>query len=142
MPHIVIEYSSNLHDRIGLNSLMETLHETAIATGVFPRGGARTRACERTRYRIADGHPDNGFVHVVLRIGHGRDPQTKQRAGQTVFDALCAHLKPLYDAAPLAISFEIQEIDPVLNFKQNNLHEYLKARAEGRHAPEPTKATQ
>jgi 5-carboxymethyl-2-hydroxymuconate isomerase len=135
MPHIIIEYSANVRDRIRLGSLIERLHATAIGTGVFPLGGARTRAAERSDYRIADGHPDNGFVHVTMRMGHGRDADTKARAAQTVFDALCEHLAPLFDAAPLGISFEVQEIDPVLNFKKNNLHEYVKARQAGREKP-------
>lgn len=129
MPHIVVEYSSNIGDRVDLDRLIERLHETAIATGVFPIGGARTRAAERTRYRIADGHPDNGFVHVTLRIGHGRDAETKRGAAQAVFDALCDELAELFERAPLGISFELQELDPVLNFKKNNLHDYVKARA-------------
>ena len=135
MPHIVVEYSANIRERIALDRLLERLHETAIGTGVFPLGGTRTRAAERAAYRIADGHPDNGFVHVTMRMGHGRDADTRMRAAQTVFDALCAHLAPLFDSAPLGISFEVQELDPVLNFKKNNLHEYVKARQAGRAAP-------
>jgi len=135
MPHIIVEYSSNVRDRLDLDRLIERLHTTAIGTGVFPLGGTRTRAAERTRYRIADGHPDNAFVHVTLRIGHGRDAQTKERAARAVFDALCEHLAPLYDAAPLGISFEVQEIDPALSFKKNNLHEYVAARQAGRERP-------
>jgi len=135
MPHIVVEYSSNIRDRMGLDRLIERLHATAIGTGVFPLGGTRTRAAERTHYRIADGHPDNAFVHVTLRIGHGRDADTKAKAAQTVFDALCAHLAPLYDASPLGISFELQEIDPAFSLKRNNLHEYVSARQAGRESP-------
>jgi len=135
MPHIVIEYSSNVLERIELDRLIEVLHATAIGTGVFPLGGTRTRAAERAHYRIADGHPDNAFVHVSLRIGHGRDAATKAKAAQAVFDALCAHLAALYDAIPLGISFELQEIDPALSFKKNNLHEYVSARLAGRERP-------
>jgi 5-carboxymethyl-2-hydroxymuconate isomerase len=135
MPHIIVEYSSNLRDRMQLGQLIQTLHETAIQTGVFPLGGTRTRAAERTDYRIADGHPDNAFVNVTLRIGHGRDAQTKQRAAQTVFDALCTHLAALYDEIPLGISFEVQEIEPTLSFKKNNLHDYVTARAAGKQRP-------
>lgn len=49
MPHVVVEYSANIRDRIDLPRLIETLHATAIATGVSPEGGTRTRAAERTR---------------------------------------------------------------------------------------------
>src|SRR5690606_8877144 len=53
MPHIIIEYSANLRDEIAIDTLVERLHRTAIDTGVFPIGGARTRAAERSHYRIA-----------------------------------------------------------------------------------------
>lgn len=129
MPHIIIEYSANLRERMNLRGLIDEVHAVALTTGVFPLGGLRTRAEERIDYRIADGHPDNGFVHVTLRIGHGRDQATKLRAGQTVFDAVCRYLQPTFDRWPLGISFEVTEIDPVLNFKKNNLHEYVKERA-------------
>ncbi|MCP5266524.1 MAG: 5-carboxymethyl-2-hydroxymuconate Delta-isomerase [Burkholderiaceae bacterium] len=135
MPHIIIEYSANLREAIRLPALIDHLHATALTTGVFPLGGTRTRAAERTHYRIADGHPDNGFVHVTLRIGHGRDLPTRERAGRTIFDALCEFLGPVYETRPLGISFEVQELDPVLNFKQNNLHDYVAARKAGQEKP-------
>ncbi|HLT02509.1 MAG TPA: 5-carboxymethyl-2-hydroxymuconate Delta-isomerase [Geminicoccaceae bacterium] len=128
MPHIIIEYSANLREEIGIDALVEALHRTAIDTGVFPIGGARTRAAERSHYRIADGHPDNGFVHVMLRIGHGRDARTKAGAAERIFDALCAHLAPRFAAGPLGITLEVVEIDPALSFKRNNLHDYVRQR--------------
>jgi 5-carboxymethyl-2-hydroxymuconate isomerase len=128
MPHIVLEYSDNLKSRIDLRALVDALHHSALSTGIFPLGGLRTRAEERTIYRIADGHPDNAFVHVTMWVGHGRSAQTKQRAAQQVFEALVAFLKPCFDESPLGISLNMQELDEVLNFKHNNLHEYVKRR--------------
>ncbi|MEZ5661555.1 MAG: 5-carboxymethyl-2-hydroxymuconate Delta-isomerase [Burkholderiaceae bacterium] len=134
MPHIIIEYSANIRQSMDLPGLIDTMHAAALSTGVFPPGGTRTRAAERTDYRIADGHPDNAFVHVMVRIGHGRDQATKQAAGETLFDALCAHLTMLSACSPLALSLQIEEIDPVLTYKQNNIHEYVKARKSGQGA--------
>ena len=53
-----------------------------------------------------------------LRIGHGRDLDTRKRAAQTVFDGLCSHLQPVFARSPLAISLELQEIDPVLSYQE------------------------
>jgi len=129
MPHLIIEYSANLEQRLDLNGLMETLHESAIATGVFPRKGVRTRAVRREQYLIADHHPDNAFIHLVARIGHGRPLALRIATGETLFKVLCDALQGVYDTSPLAISFEIQEIDPDLNFKKNNLPDWIKKRA-------------
>ncbi len=128
MPHQIIEYSANLEPTLRLSELIATLHETAASVEAFPLAGLRTRAVRRDHYRIADDHPENGFVHVVLRIAHGRPLDVQQAAGSRIFEALCGHLEPIYSRSPLAISFEMQEINPDLRWKQNNLREYLAKR--------------
>ncbi len=128
MPHQVIEYSANLEPTLRLPELIAALHETAASVEALPLAGLRTRAVRRDHYRIADDHPENGFVHVVLRIAHGRPLDVQQAAGTRIFERLCSHLEPIYSKSPLAISFEIQEINPDLRWKQNNLREYLAKR--------------
>ena len=128
MAHIIVEYSGNLAAGLDLQGLLRALHEAAAASGVFPLGGLRTRAYAATDYLIADGHPDNAFVHISLRVGHGRDLATRCHAGELIFAAAVRHLEALYASRPLGISCEMQEIDPVVTFKQNNLHDYLKRR--------------
>jgi 5-carboxymethyl-2-hydroxymuconate isomerase len=128
LPHLIVEYSSNIEGQIGLDALLDKLHACALTTGVFPLGGLRVRAHRADAFRIADKAPDNGFVHVTALIGHGRPLDVQQRAGETLFDALTAHLEPLSARSPLAISLNVQEFHPVLNFKKNNLHEYVKRR--------------
>jgi 5-carboxymethyl-2-hydroxymuconate isomerase len=130
MPHIIVEYSANIQGQIGPESLVRCVHDAALRTGVFPIGGTRTRAEERSCYRIADGHPDNAFVHIVLRIGHGRDLETRRRAAEEIFRDVCQFLEPLFQRSPLAISLEVQEIDPAVSLKKNNLHEHVRARQE------------
>jgi 5-carboxymethyl-2-hydroxymuconate isomerase len=133
MPHLTIEYSANIENAIELDGLLDRLYETALATGVFPIGGIRVRALRVDRYRIGDCAPENAFVHVTAQVGHGRSLDVLERAGRQLFEALTQHLKALYDRSPLAISLNIQEFHPVLNFKQNNLHEHVKRRRdEGR----------
>jgi 5-carboxymethyl-2-hydroxymuconate isomerase len=124
----MVEYSANVRGRIEPEKLVECVHQAALRTGVFPIGGTRTRAVERSTYRVADGNPDNAFVHVMMRIGHGRDLQTRRRAAEEVFGEVCKFLDPLFQRSPLAISLEVQEIDPAVSLKKNNLHDYVRAR--------------
>ncbi|HVW71418.1 MAG TPA: 5-carboxymethyl-2-hydroxymuconate Delta-isomerase [Steroidobacteraceae bacterium] len=132
MAHIVIEYSANLSGRLDLDGFLRAVHEAALATGVFPIGGIRTRAYEARHYVVADAHPDNAFVHISLRVGHGRDVETRKKAGAAIFAVACEHLATLYEQLPLGIALEMQEIDPVLSFKKNNLHDHVKQRAGSR----------
>ncbi|MEQ8233961.1 MAG: 5-carboxymethyl-2-hydroxymuconate Delta-isomerase [Gammaproteobacteria bacterium] len=131
MPHLTIEYTANLDHRLDVPALIETLHAAAASIEAFPLAGIRTRAVRHAAYRFADGHPDNAFVHLTLRIAHGRSLELRQAAGDTLFAALTGFLQPILDDSPLAISFEIQEMDPVLNFKHGNIRDYLAARGSG-----------
>lgn len=128
MPHQIVEYSANLEGVIDMDGLLERLHGAALATGIFPLAGLRTRAVRRDRYRIADGHPDNAFVHVSLRIRYGRSLADRERAADEISQALFGFLEDVSAARPLAISLDIQDIDAHTNRKQNNLRAHLAAR--------------
>ncbi len=130
MPHFRIEYSRNLEAALELSALFETLTDVAAATGIFPLAGIRCRALPRDCYRIADGHPDNGFVHVEFRVGAGRDVTVLRQAGEDLFAALREHMAEMMRDRPVALSFEISEIHPDLNFKTGNIRDCMKARDE------------
>ncbi len=128
MPHQIIEYSANLETGLNIDALVKVLHETAASIDALPLGGLRTRAVARQHYQIADGHPDNAFINVVLRLAPGRPFDVRKAAGEKLYQALCDFLEPVYSSSPLAISYEIQELDADLRWKKNNLRDYLAAR--------------
>src|SRR6202047_2631162 len=101
MAHIQIEYSANLGEHIDFTRFLEAVHASALGTGIFPIGGVRTRAYSAGHYRIADGHPDNAFVHTMFRVGHGRDVETRKRACEAIFATLCGQLAGLSEQLPL-----------------------------------------
>jgi len=129
MPHQIIEYSSNLDAILDLQALVDGMHQAAAEIEGLPLGGLRTRISCRDEYRIADGHDENAFVHLVLRLGHGRTLETRREFGEKLFAVLCELLEPVSSTSPLAISFEIQEIHPELSWKKNNLRDYISRRA-------------
>ncbi len=133
MPHIIVEYSANLEAALNPGRLVDTLHEAALGTGVMPIGGLRTRAERRDVYRIADGHPDNAFVAVLVRIGQGRDAETRRRIAQTLMQALETETIEIFARRGLGLTVEVQEIDGTASLKTNNLHEHVKARVAGKH---------
>jgi 5-carboxymethyl-2-hydroxymuconate isomerase len=128
MPHQIIEYSANIESRTSIRDLVDRLHETAMGIDGLPVGGLRTRAERREIYQVADRHPDNAFVHLTLRLGHGRPLEKRREFGEAIFKALCDLLEPVSSTSPLAISFEIQEIHPELTWKKNNLRDYIARR--------------
>ena len=126
MPHFIIEYSSNLDDEIKIQKLMNTLHDAALETGVFPLGGVRFRAIRCEKYLIADGDPANAFVHMTLKLGAGRDLATRKKVGEKIFRRMKDYFKPLFNKRPLGLSFEVIELQEELNFKENNIHDHIR----------------
>ena len=134
MPHLIIEYSANLDADLEIGDLAHTIHKSALATGVFPIGGCRTRVARRDVYVIGDGHPDNRFVHVQARIGAGRNAETRQKVAEQIFEALKQVTAEVFAKRPLGLTLEIVEIDTAGSLKHNNLHDIIAARQKGAHA--------
>ena len=126
MPHFIAEYSPNIEQHIDFDSLFTAVIDTMVATGVFPLGGIRCRAFPASHYRISTGDEKFGYIHMVLKMGHGRDADTKKQTADKIFATITEQLQSLYDNNLVGISFEVVELDPILNYKQNNIHTYLK----------------
>jgi 5-carboxymethyl-2-hydroxymuconate isomerase len=105
------------------------VHRAALATGVFELGALRTRATRHDIYAVADEDPANAFIAVVARIGRGRDEETRGKVGKAIFEAVCDEVSETGKRRPIAISVDVEEINPVGSFKKNALHALMAERA-------------
>ena len=101
MPHFIAEYTDNIEQQADLPGLFEKVHETLGNSGVFPLGGIRSRGVRLDTWRMADGKHDYAFVHMTLKVGHGRDLATRQKVAQTLFDVITRHFAGIVTAEPL-----------------------------------------
>ena len=130
MPHLIIEYSANLESDLDVRELVRAMHETAVTIDALPTAGIRTRAARRDNFMIADGHPDNSFINMTLRIAQGRTTKEQQAAGEKLFGALNDFVIDALARRPIALSFEIQEIETSKRWKHGNIRDYLAKRAD------------
>lgn len=128
MPHIIIEHSANIVDLIDLDALVQAVHETALRDGFAALEALRTRAVSRERYLIADQDPDYGFVAVTARIGPGRSDEEIKCFVTALADTVDQALAPLHDKNPVALSVEVQLIDPALRVNRNHIRDHLARR--------------
>jgi 5-carboxymethyl-2-hydroxymuconate isomerase len=119
--HIVIEHSSNLRRQLNLPKFVEAIRQAALATGIFPMRGMRTRAFESDR--LADTRADNTFVHMCIRVGQGRDHASSRQACEEIFAAACEQLREVHARAPLGISVEMQGREP--DVRQSNVRDWV-----------------
>lgn len=126
MPHITVEHSANVEEKIGIDGLVRALHEAAVGTGIAELAGFRTRAEQRDQYRIADGNPANCFVAITMRVARGRSAAELKNLLDTVTAAATKHLEPVFSTAPISFSCEVQEIIPEMRVNISNIREWLE----------------
>ncbi len=127
MPHLVIQYSSNLQSDIELQTLCDRLYQVMIESGIFPLAGIRVRASSCDAYCIADLKPDNTFVDMVLRIGEGRSDEEKSAVGEHLMQVASEYCESLLADARIMLSLEIVEISKSMSWKINPIHQRLQS---------------
>ena len=126
MPHFIAECTDNIREQADLPGLFAKVNEALAATGIFPIGGIRSRAHWLDTWQMADGKQDYAFVHMTLKIGAGRSLESREAVGEMLFALIKAHFAELMADRYLALSFELDELHPTLNYKQNNVHALFK----------------
>ena len=127
MPHLTIEYTSNIKADARISELLARTNQILIAqNGIFPIGGIRSRAIELTDYCIADNQADYAFVHCNLKIGAGRTEADKKRVCDQLFAAIKDHFAALFAQRYLALSLELNEFSESGTYKHNNIHARFK----------------
>ncbi|RAY86125.1 5-carboxymethyl-2-hydroxymuconate Delta-isomerase [Enterobacter cloacae] len=126
MPHFIAECTDNIREQADLPGLFAKVNEALAATGIFPIGGIRSRTHWLDTWQMADGRHDYAFVHMTLKIGAGRSLESREAVGEMLFGLIKAHFAELMASRYLALSFELDELHPTLNYKQNNVHALFK----------------
>lgn len=125
VPHLTIEYSANMDGRADMAAMCDTLRRAAIRTGVLPLAGVRVRAIRADHVSIGDGNPEHGFVDISVRLRGGRDLATRKDATRIIFEAARDFLGPAMEKHPIALSFEMRDIDPDLSPKCGTIRDHL-----------------
>ena len=133
MPHIIVEYSSNLRETFRRTDLLAALGSAVIAQRdaegcqVYPLGGLRVRAIACDEYVIADGEDNYGFVHVTIKIGAGRSDLVEGKTAESAFQVLKDRLTGGNEVL-VALSLALERVGGVKSLKYNEIHGHLHAR--------------
>ena len=125
MPHLTIEYSSNLDGDIDIAAFCESLRCAMVETGAFPMAGIRVRALRCEHWAIADGEPTHAFIDMSIRLRAGRSDAVRKAAVSHVFSAAETFLRDILNVHSLALSIEMREIDPDLSLKTGSVRKHL-----------------
>jgi 5-carboxymethyl-2-hydroxymuconate isomerase len=109
MPHLRIEYSTNIAARFDGAAVARAACDALLASGVFnPPDSIKVRLVPVEHFRVGSG-ADHGFLHADLGMLSGRDAATKLR----VTDALVQAIAPLVQPGPqvVQVTSEARDMD-------------------------------
>jgi 5-carboxymethyl-2-hydroxymuconate isomerase len=130
LPHIMIDYSRSLEERLDVAGLCRVIRDAALATGVLPLAGIRVRAVAADHVVIADGNPGHAYLDISLRLRAGRSQADKLRATEAIFAAAEAYCAEVLATSSFMLSFEMRDIDPALSPKTSSIRRYLPGESE------------
>jgi len=127
MPHLIVQYSQNLDHDVDIQEFCSVMNVAMQETAVFPLAGIRVRAHPMPHYCVADEHPKNAFVDMILRMGEGRSDATKSEVGAFLMARAEAVFAPLLVEPYFALSLEIGTISKPFSWKTNSINTRINA---------------
>ncbi len=115
MPHIVVEYTSDLVDRFDVPAFLNTIQSRVAEHYEGDPNRIKTRAISYDDYTIGHHLEKGSMVNIVLQLIEGKTEENKHAMGQAVFESANDYFKPDHDA--FQVSVEIRELSKKFYYK-------------------------
>lgn len=84
-----MEYSIDIPRKTDIERLLEDIHATVRASGLFEPGAIKSRSIAYDHFQVGDDDTSTAdFVHLSLWILNGRPVEVRQSLGQAVLDVM------------------------------------------------------
>lgn len=110
MPHLTVEYSSNLAPFPQAQILAELNQAVTGSPEIADEIDLKSRCVAHDHYAVGNVAQGRGFVHAQLRLLAGRTPEAKQDFGQRIA-AVLRRLTPQPTGVVVQLSVEIVDMD-------------------------------
>jgi 5-carboxymethyl-2-hydroxymuconate isomerase len=110
MPHLTLEYSSNLPAPIDHQALLAELHAALERLGAFQLAEIKSRAIPHDIYRVGGGDPQSVFAHLTVAILSGRELALRQQLSAELLAILRQAFAPAWNDRPCDLTVELREM--------------------------------
>jgi 5-carboxymethyl-2-hydroxymuconate isomerase len=117
VPHLTLEYTSNLAQKAPTPDLLLRVHRLLASAAGIRIGNCKSRWAELEKWVVGDGKDESAFVHLSIRHLEGRPLETRQAVGAGALQVLRDHFLPAPEGADLQITVEVMEIRVDAYFK-------------------------
>ena len=109
MPHLTLEYTSNL-PAFDVQQALLAFNTVLIESGHFEGPDIKSRAVRLDSFMVGDYSFPTGFAHVTLRLLDGRSPETKGMLANDLLGVLQS-LVHTDNATALQLSVDICDME-------------------------------
>lgn len=117
MPHLVLEFSSNVKEKGAFEPLFKELHQVLVHVASTQLESCKSRAVSRDVFYIGDGNPQNAFVHLDICLAEGRSLEVREEIGRLMLEILGRYFAKSLNDLNLQITVESREFPRNLYFK-------------------------
>ncbi|RWA66223.1 5-carboxymethyl-2-hydroxymuconate Delta-isomerase [Mesorhizobium sp.] len=121
MPHIIIDYSRGASEVVDLEALARAVHREVRDGGLVKPTAVRTLAREATVSLVADEHPQNHFIQIIVRMAPGREPEVKKQLLQRVFEAARGVAAVALTEGRIGLRADLYESNPELAISASSI---------------------
>ncbi|MCB2219769.1 MAG: 5-carboxymethyl-2-hydroxymuconate Delta-isomerase [Bacteroidetes bacterium] len=120
MPHIRLEYTSNLNIDSDINSLFFDIHHVLNQVTGIKIDNCKSRAVHLDTFYVGDGRTENTFVHLEVSLLEGRQDDLVQLTGKKLLDLLLQFFANGAETQPAQYTVEIRDMKRDRYFKQTS----------------------
>jgi len=117
MPHLTLEYTSNLDEWANDPELLLNLHRMLQTVAGIEIGNCKSRWRMAEEWAVGDGKGNPAFVHLDVRFLEGRPLRLKEAVGGGAIELIRTHFAEADEAFDLQITVEVQDIRKATYFK-------------------------
>lgn len=112
MPHIIIDYSRGASEVVDIEGMVRAVHREVRDGGLVEPAAVRTLAREATVSLVADEHPQNHFIQIIIRVAPGREPEVKKQLLHGVFKAARGVAEVALANGRIGLRADLHQSDP------------------------------
>lgn len=88
MPHLIMEYSNSVDERVNTQRLLEDLHHAAIQSGLFDAPSLKSRSLRYHDWLVGEEADSVDFIHVTFELLDGRSAEQKRELSRQLMSVL------------------------------------------------------
>lgn len=109
MPHVIVEYSQNIEDKVDVPHMLSTMHQALASEGV-DQSRIKTRGICVSHSVVGDARANEGqMLHITLLLLEGRDDDTKKQYALPLHSAAKAAVQETFPDC--AVTLEVRDMD-------------------------------